>query len=163
MLFVALKMLYFLLQASFVIASVSTCMLYSIVNPYTNRFANYAETFLLGFLTLIASFQAMPDSSIRETGSIIAISVTIVYTATVIAYLLFLIARRRYRKWRNKGDRRKTSRAQSPRDIHGRPYNIPKRLVLDGQKAKPRGKINVSKEDNPLVQPLIQSDPPEEL
>lgn len=138
-------------------------MLYSIVNPYTNKFANYAESFLLGFLTLIASFQAMSDASIRETGSIIAIALTMVYTAIIIAYLLVMVARRKYRKWRNKDDTRKTSRAQSPRDIHGRPYNIPKRLVFDRQKPKPRGNINVSEEDKPLVQPLIEVDPPEEL
>ena len=158
-----LKVLHFLLQALFVVASVSICMLYSIVNPYTNKFANYAESFLLGFLTLIASFQAMSDFSIREAGSIVTIAFTMLYTAIVIVYLLVMVVRRKYRKWRNKGDIRKTSRAQSPRDVHGRPYNIPKRLVFDRQKPKPRGNINVIYEDKPLVQPLIQSEPPEEL
>ena len=104
------------------------CLIHVIAQPYKKSLANHGESFLLVSLCLIAALQGISgDEELRETGSIIPLSLTIIYTAAVVCYLVSVLVFKCFKKWGNFGADRLQ---RSPRDIDGAPYNIPKRVHL---------------------------------
>lgn len=141
--------LIFSFQVLFIFLSGFICITHAIVGPYEKQRANYGETFLLGCLTLIAAFQAMPDTeeTLRNTASIIAIIPTILYAIIIVVHLSL----NRIRK-SNRGFLQRRVDG-TLRDSEGKPFPIPKRVLFErpGFRTNKRG-TDSDEEDTTIEQ-----------